>query len=245
MDLSAIWAECGRLLNDPGNVRWIQSTLTTRANEAQKVIQGYTKALKTDDTVTATANTQAVTLDSDTMDILRVVIQRTNGDQFPLEGTTEDELDFDYPDWRNWDAGEPKTWFYKGSNQTLNLVPKPDSSNAIASGLVVTGIHEPADMSSSTDVPFDSNNQLIPYHYAIVAYIVARCWDDDGTPEALSKSKFYRSGSMARPGEFESEIMRINSQFDNPMVPTNIKYQLQGGRLGSGFPTKSSPLGFW
>lgn len=245
MDLQGIWEECGRLLNDPLNQRWSQTVLTTRANEAQTIVQGYTKALKTDETLTPTANTQAVTLDADTLDILRVVITRTNGDQFPLEGSTVDELDFNYGDWRNWDPGEPKTWFYDASNQTINLVPKPDSNNAITNGLVVTEIREPVAMSNASDVPFDSNNQLVPYHYAIISYVVSRCWNDDGTPEALSKSKFFRSGSMARPGEFENEIMRINSQFDNPAVPTNIKYQLQGGRLGSGFPTKSNPLGFW
>lgn len=243
MTLATIWAEAGRLLNDPNNQRWSQDILTTRANEAATIIQGYTDALKTDETLTATANTQAVSLDSDTMDVVRVVIERSNGDEFPLDGTTEDDLDINYPNWRNWDPGEPKTWFYKANNQTLNLVPKPDSNNAISNGITVTEIRKPAAMSAPGDIPFDSNAQLAPYEYAIVSYVVGRCWADDGTPEALAKSKFFRSGSMARPGEFENEIMRINSQFDNPQVPSNIHFQKQGGRLGGMyFPDKSNPL---
>src|SRR6187402_1110834 len=122
MNLSELQAEIGRLLNDPGNTRWSPTVLTTRINEAQTVIQGYTDALKTDDTLTFTADQQTVTLDADTMDILRVVVTRQNGDQFELEGTSEDDLDFNYPNWRNLDSGAPWTWFYKGSDQTLNFV---------------------------------------------------------------------------------------------------------------------------
>ena len=242
MNLSELQQEIGRLLNDADNTRWSASILTTRINEAQTIVQGYTRALKTDDTLTPTANTQAVTLDADTMDIIRVVIQRQDGDQFQLEGTTEDDLDFDYPNWRNLDAGEPKAWFYKGSNQTLNLVPKPDANNAISNGLIVTGIHKPPSLSASSDIPFNSNNQLVPYHMSIVHWVVAQCYLDDGTPEALAKSKFHRSGAMARPGEFETQIMRILAQFDSPQVPTRIKFRLQGGRIGPYYPSKTNPL---
>lgn len=245
MTLATIWAECGRLLNDPNNNRWSTDILTVRANEASAIIMGYTDALKTIETLTPTANQQQVTLNANTMDIIRVIIERQNGDQFPLDGTTEDDMDYYYPDWRNWDSGDPWTWFYRAADQTLRLVPTPDSNNAITNGLQVYEIRKPANMSTGSDIPFDSNNQLVPYEYAIVAYVVSRCWADDGTPEALGKSKFFRSGSMAKPGEFENEIIRLNAQFDNPQIPTNVKFQKQGGRLGGMFPTKDNPLGGW
>jgi len=246
MNLSSLQSEIGRLLNDPSNSRWIASVLTERINDAQKVIQGFTKALKTIETLTPTANQSAVTLDSDTMDIYRVVVTRSNGDQWPLTGMSREDLDYTYPDWLNWSAGEPKTWWYNAAAQTINLVPKPDASNAITNGLQVWEIRSPADLVNSTDIPFDSNNQLVPYHDAIVNYVVAKCWQDDGTPEALSKSKFHMSGSMQKPGEFELEIQRILGEFDNPQVPTHIKYRKQGGRTGSFFiPTKSDPLGWF
>jgi len=80
---------------------------------------------------------------------------------------------------------------------------------------------------------------------AIVHWVVAQCWMDDGTPEALGKSKFHRSGSIIKPGAYEDEIMRINDEFDNPKLPRQIKYQKQGGRLGSWAPSKTNPLGSW
>jgi hypothetical protein len=246
MNLAGLQSEIGRLLNDPANQRWGADILTTRINLAQTEVMGYTDALKTDESLTPTANVSAVILNANTLDIWEVVITRTNGDQFPLEGMDIFDLDFTYPDWRNWDPGEPKTWYYKGSDQTLNLVPAPDSNAAFASALTVTEIRKPADISVPADIPFDSNNQLVPYHMAIVHWVVAQCWLDDGTPEALAKSQFHRSGMISKPGEYEKQIMRINSQFDSPYVPRNIKYQKQGGRLGGVYVySKSNPLGTW
>ncbi len=245
MTLQYIWSESGRLLNDPNNQRWTTSVLTERANKAQTIIQGYTKAIKTVETLTPVANTQAVNLNANTMDINRVVITRSNGDQIPLEGTTVDDLDQDYGNWRNLDAGEPKTWFYDGVGQTLNLVPKPDSNNAITNGLEVEEIRKTTDMSSASDVPYDSNAEMAPYEDAIVMYVVAKCWADDGTPEALAKSKFFSSGSMSKPGEFEKELMRIYAQFNNPNVPSHIHFEKQGGRLSGWGPNKANPLGGW
>lgn len=245
MTLQYIWNECGRLLNDPNNQRWSTTILTERANKAQTIIQGYTKAIKTSETLTATANQQTVALNANTMDVNRVIITRANGDRFPLDGTTVDDLDEDYPTWRNLSAGEPKTWFYDGVGQTLNLVPKPDSNNVVASGLEVEEIRSTTDMSASTDVPFDSNAEMKPYEDAIVAYVVSKCWADDGTPDALGKSKFFRSGSMSKPGEFEKELMRIYGQFNNPRVPSHIHFEKQGGRLSGWGPNKANPLGSW
>lgn len=243
MDLSDLQAEIGRLLNDPNNSRWIPDVLTSRINEAQAIIQGYTNAVKTKETLTPVASTATVSLDSDTMDIVRVVITRSNGDKFPLEGKTREDLDFDYPNWQQWTDGEPQTYFYDATNNQINLVPAPDAANAITNGLEVWEVRKPTDLSASVDVPFDSTNTMIPYHMAIVHWVVAQCWLDDGTPEAIAKSRAHRSNSLNSPGDFETQIKRILEKFDTPEdIPTGIKYQLQGGRVGSFGPSKSYPL---
>ena len=246
MNSGQIDAEIGRLLNDPNNTRWTAAVLLVRKNEAQGIVQGYTQAVKTKETLTPTASTQEVTLDADTMDITRVAITLPNGDIFPLEGTTRKELDYLYPNWQNLDAGRPGKWFYDATNQQLNLVRKPDSDHAITNGLFVWEVRKPADLSSDSDVPFDSNNQMIPYHLSIVHWVVAQCWLDDGTPEALAKSQYHRSGMLSRPGEFEKQILRIREDFDDPVdVMMKVKWRPQGGRVGRwGYATKSDPLGW-
>lgn len=244
MILSAIWAEAGRLLNDPLNQRWTTDVLTARANIGQVKIQGYTNAVKTPETLTAVASIATVSLNANTMNIVRATKTLFNGSIKPFNGITREELDFRYPDWKQWQPGEPMFWFYDATNQQINLVPIPDATNAITNGLTVWESRKPADLVNSTDIPFDSNNQMLPYHICLVYWIVAECWADDGTPEALGKAKFFMSGSMLRPGKYEEEIGRILEEFDVPeVIPEQILWQPQGGRTGSwGFPNKSNPL---
>lgn len=245
MNLSELQAECGRLLNDPGHSRWSTDILTARLNYSMTVVNGYTGAVKNSQTLTPTANTSVVPLtDSDVLDILRVYITRSNGDIERLEGISEEELDFLSPGWQNLDPGTPRNYFYRMRGQNIYLVPAPDSSNAVTNGLTVWFAEKPDDMSASSDTPFNAG-QMERHGMSFVHWTVAQCWMDDGTPEALSKAKFHRSGMFERPGEFEKEIMRIREDFDNPTdVPSNIMWKPQGSRLNSRSRiSKSAPLG--
>ena len=245
MDLAGIWAETGRLLNDPNNDRWSQSVLTTRANLAATSILAYSNAVKTKETLTPVAGTATVSVDSDTMDIIRVDIKRDDGDWVKLHGYLRDQLDFEDPNWQQRDDGAPIAYWWDGTNQQINLVPAPDSANAITDGLRVWEVLKPADMASSSDVPFDSNAAMIPYHLAICHWVAAQCWMDDGTPEALAKARFHRSGLMDKPGEFEREMKKLIRKFDSPEdVPARILWRPSGGRVSqSGFRSKANPLG--
>lgn len=244
MNLTQIYGEIGRLLNDPQNQRWGTDVLLERINRSQTKVLVISNAVKTKETLTATVSTSTVQLDTDTIDVIRVDIQRTNGDWVKLRGYLRDRLDFEFPNWQQQTYGEPLAYWWDGTNQQLNLVPAPDSANAISNGLRVWEIQKPADMSAITDVPFGSNNAMIPYHMAIVHDVVADCWQDDGTPEALQKARFHRSGLLDRPGEFEMEIKRLISKFDTPEdIPLRILWNPQGGRAtGKGVISKSNPF---
>ena len=163
MNLSQIQAECGRLLGDPQNDRWSAATLLTRINLIQTEVQGYTSAVKTDESLTPVAGTATISVNADTMNIIRATKTLSDGVTVkPFPGINREELDFLYPDWKQWQQGEPLYWFYDATDQQINLVPTPDSANAISSGITVWESRKPADLSASTDTPFDSNNQMIP-----------------------------------------------------------------------------------
>lgn len=244
MEVSDFYSEIGRLLNDPNNTRWTQDVLLKRMNRSQSNVLILTSSVKTLELLTPVAATPTVQLDTDVIDIIRVYIQRTNGDWIKLKGKFLDQLDYEEPNWQQIDDGEPRLYWWDGTNQQINLVPAPDSANAISSGLKVWEIQKPADMVNTTDVPFGSNAAIIPYHTAIVHDVVATCWQDDGTPEALSKSRFHRSGMMDKPGEFEREIKKLNAKFDAPEdIPARILWRPQGGRIGSTGTTKDNPFG--
>lgn len=246
MNLGQIWAETGRLLSDPNNDRWSQSVLTIRANIAQTKIQGYTNAVKTQEQVTPVANVAAISVNAKTMDIVRVSRTRSDGSIVPFDGITREKIDFLYPNWQQWQAGEPRYWMYDATLQQIILAPAPDAANAVANGITLWESRVPADLSLSTDVPFDSNNQMIPYHIALCYWMAGECWADDGSPESLAKSKFYMSGSILNPGLYEKELGRIMSEFDEiEIIPEQILYRPEGGRTGSWWmPNKSNPLPF-
>lgn len=241
MDLSALQLEIGRLLNDPANSRWTADVLTTRINLAQTEIVGYTGCYRRGESLNTSST---IALDADTMSIVRATIQRADGSIYPIPLLTTEQLVFRYPDFAQWDPGEPRLMIYDAINQVINLYPEPDTSNQITGGFSVIEVRKPADLVNSTDIPFESNNQLIPHHMAIVHWVVAQCWMDDGTPEALQKARFHKSGSMLHPGEYEKQLGRIMAEFDSPdAIQDQIMWRPQGGRTGSWWmPNKSNPL---
>ncbi len=246
MNLSQLFAEIGRLLNDPSNDRWSQSVLTTRINEAQTIVQGYTSAVKTKELLTPTADVAAISVSALTLDILRVTLTLPSGRVKPIEGISREELDYRFPDWMNLGSGEPDLYWFDGTNAQVNLVGPPGSSYATSNALSVWEVRKPADLAAASDIPFDSNTPMVPYHLSIVHWVVAQCWMDDATPESLAKSKFHKSGMLERPGEFEKQIMRIREDFDAPVdIPERILWRPQGGRLARrGFASKSYPFTF-
>jgi len=241
MNLSSLQQECARLLSDKNNDRWPLDVLATRINIAMSVIQGYASPIKLSESIALVSGTSTYGINADTMDIIRVYKVYTDGSLRPLQGIGRDRLDFSYPDWNQWQPGEPKYWIYDATNQALILAPVPDASVA---SLTIYESRKPADLVNSTDIPFDSNNRMTPYHITICHWVVAQCFSDDGTPEALMKSKFHRSGDMMKPGEFEKNLGRIMAEFDvSEAVPEKIMWQPQGARLGYNYwPQKSYPF---
>jgi hypothetical protein len=245
MDLSDLYSEIGRKLNDPSNDRWSQAVLLDRINRSQTKVLALTNAVKTKETLTPVAGTAEVSLDTDVIDVIRVHIKNSSGDWKKLRGVLRDQMDFEDPNWRNRDDDEPQAYTWDGTNQQLILVPPPTSEWAQSNGLEVWEIQKPADLSATTDVPFGSNNAMIPYHMAVVYDVVAECKLDEQTPEAAAMAKRFRSGDFSRPGEFENEIKLIRQKFDAPEdIPARILWRPQGGRASSkGLVSKINPLG--
>ncbi len=244
MNLGEIIAECGRLLSDPNNERWTTALLTTRANLAQTEIITLTKCNRHKVTYTPTLSTHEITLNTTTIDVVRAYKTLSNGSVVPFTGITPEELDLRFPNWEQWEDGEPLFWWYSFSSQQFKIVPAPDAANVITDGIHLWTVKNSAAMTTNSQIPFDQVLLLVPYHMAIVHWVVAQCWMDDGTPEALGKATFHKSGDMDRPGQYEMIIKKLTARFDNPTsIARSVMWKPQGGRIGSyGMPTKSYPL---
>lgn len=245
MNLLEIEDECGRLLSDPNHDRWPLSTLLIRINQAQTEIQSYTNAIKQSVSYNPTASVNYITLSSDLLTVLSATKTLTNGNVLPLPLITIQELNYLYPDFRQWTTGEPLYCYLDGTYQKLYLVPAPDAIFASTVGAIGTYESQvPTALVNSTDIPFDSFVPMVPFHYSIIHWVVAVCWEDDATPEALGKSRFHKSGNLLNPGEYEKELGRILAEFDiAEQASSRILFRPQGGRIGTwAFPSKSSPL---
>ena len=98
MILSELQAEIGRLLNDPFNDKWSPAVLLSRINKAQTEIQGYTNAVKTQESLTPVAGQSFLTINANAMNVVRASKTLWDGSVRPFNGITREELDFRYPD---------------------------------------------------------------------------------------------------------------------------------------------------
>lgn len=245
MNVSQLYAEIGRLCNDPNNVRWPAATLLIRLNLAQNDVLIKTSALKTTESITIVANTAKYTsANTNILDILRATITDTSGNITELKEYTLSELYYRRPNWPNETQSQPDSFFFDYSTNQFTLVPPPNSTFSGANALTITEVLTPTALALTTDVPFGSNNQLIPYHLVLVHWVVAQNMMDNNDQDSLNKAQFHRSGNLDRPGQYEIYIKEINQLFDTPTdIKARILWKPQGGRLGGWPVSKSSPLG--
>jgi hypothetical protein len=253
MQRSDIEAEVSRLLGDPGQTRWTQAVIDTRLDAAEVDVLKWTNATKKANTYTPTASSNYVTVGTKILDILDATYTLSDG---TIKGSKRGfdpvsiwDLNFNRPNWRNESAGEPVLWAFDATNDRIILVPAPDASNIVASGLTVLEVDTPStplSQGTAASVPFDSNALMVPYNRALVYWVVSECLKDNNDSDSLTKARYFRSNEMTAPGEYEKEIKQILMKFDVPeAVPASVKFQPQGGRVsGYGLNRKSNPLGF-
>lgn len=246
MQRSQLEDQIGRLLGDKDHTRWPTDVIDTRLELAQTEVQALTNAVKTIETLTPTANTAEVTVDNDTLDILRVTLTETDGTINVLEGRNREDLDFYEPTWPNLQPDKPRTYYFDASNARIVLVPAPSATYAITNALKVWEVQIPTAMTSDASIPFDANLLMRAYQMSLVHWVVAICFMDNGDPESLGKSKFHKTNDINNPGEYEKVLKLINAKFDSPVdIPARILGPYpQGGRRGAmNRLSKADPIG--
>lgn len=244
MNRQQLEQETARLLNDINNTRWSLATIDTRLEFAQQDVQIQTNALKGSQIVTPTANTAAVTINSDILDILSVTLTDSAGNVFPLKGVTKEELYVRRPLWLQEAAGQPDSYWPNFTDSVINLVPAPSSQWAITNAITVVEVEPPNAMTGNSSIPLSGNSALVPFHIGLCYWVAAECLMDNSDSESLQKAQYYRTGMLEKPGEYEKIIMKILTHFDKPTdARARILWRPSGGRLGGWPVSKSSPLG--
>lgn len=188
--------------------RYTDSYLTTLANQGQREINNLTWCTQISTTVTLLANTSYYNLPTDYITDKIVIVTDSNGTTTPMTEWTESKVYQNDPDFEHNGTETPDRYFISyptvgNTSMRIGFLPVP---GATSTGTVkIFYVAKPADLSATTDIPFNGISTLTQYHDALSDYIIMRIKMIEGKyDEALYFQKRYQdqiSVMTARSGE--------------------------------------------
>lgn len=197
MDVSAFYTLIGDLTNDPAHDRYTTSQILTVMNNVLDEWNLEAAVLKDTVTLTTVAGTRSYLLSTltgtpvrfDRVTHLGIELERRDKSWFDLYASD---------DWSD-DTGTPKMYYINVSDpdlQNIYLYPTPQDADAGAN-LVVEYVKRQDTLTATTDIPFNSNTLLYPYHHGIAYRASALLLLRDPTPDARFKASGYQSTASA------------------------------------------------
>jgi len=180
-------------------------------NNACQDIVRRTLCLRTSYTLDIAAATQEYDLSSSVLMIDAdggVCYYDSNSVWQRLEAASMNWLDNNVTNWRS-KTSDTLTGYYK-KGQTLGVYPKPITAKT--DGLRVYYIAKPNVLSANTDVPFDDDESLTPYHTLIIAYSLWKAKQKRGkfTQAEVYKTEYYNGiVMMNREIHFEPDYQQV------------------------------------
>lgn len=156
---------------DPG-LKMTDAELLSYINEAQRQVVSQTWCLSNRTSQAITVNTTYYNLPTDLMAITHVEFKDVNNHTRELTEVSERATQQDNFDYERI-TGTPMTYFVRGSTSSASyqmqicFLPIASSSTAAGTALI-DYVNQATDLSADTDVPFDGQRELYPYHYTIV-----------------------------------------------------------------------------
>lgn len=193
-DLTSILAEVRRIVRDTNssNYRWTDAILTERTNAIQNYVCVKTLCVQGRTYLTTTASTREVSISSDCLAILRAAYYITGSTEAykKLIWTSIGGQDYQSNTWQNFGEGLP-TEYYKRAGY-IGLKPVPSSTYAGSNKIQLDYSVMASSLTSGTDIPFNSEVYLYPYHDALVYGVAALCFWDMGNINdfTIAEAKF-------------------------------------------------------
>lgn len=214
LTLSDIRSEVRRNVKDTTDTtnytRWTDAVLTARINMVQKEVASYTRCCYNQYVTTPTAGTQEYAKPSDIITIDRVSYisyssATANGQYKKVGWASMGMLDRDLVSWEYSADGLPRYYYERG--EYIGLYPAPSTTYVSTGCLKIDYYCHPTDLSSDSDVPFNSDTDLYAYHSTIIPGVVAMCLKDMGDyagaqasrAEYVDMMKFMKENILDRP----------------------------------------------
>lgn len=190
LTLSDIRSEIRRHLKDNATStqqqRWSSTVLNLRINNAQREIAALTHCISSTAYTTTVSGTQSYALPSNFVIEHRVSYSTgpTATAYEKIEKVLLGQLDLDDTDWESTANGEPTQYYLK--DRLVYLLPTPNATWAGTNRLKIEYFRYPANLSSDTDVPFDSVTDMYPYHSLITYYVLAQTFSEKGDTNSMA-----------------------------------------------------------
>lgn len=168
------------------DAKWTIAQTKRRVNNAHRFINGLTRAITTNDSVSGTASTWEYDFPTDCQEIL--AIDYYNGSSYkPLMTITPQELDLNqlenrtgFTSWRtSYDV--PTHWFNSRTKGMFGVYKGFKSD--VTDGMSLYYVKVMPDMSAADDLPFDSLTMYDAFHDAIVYRATSRMLREDGNDD--------------------------------------------------------------
>lgn len=164
---------------------WTDSEMNTWIDDACDDIAMRTLCLRSSTLLTPTESLAEYTLTSQISDVLAILDEQfymdaANWDR--LEPTTREELNRDYPGWKNADDGTPIMYYWDLEDNVHGLYPPPNSTNAVTEYWQVFYAQRHTDITGDTaaiDIPLE-------LHKAIIEHVVATGLESRQSREAAA-----------------------------------------------------------
>lgn len=183
LTVSEIYTEVRRYVNDNASssarYKYSDAALNSFINTAQQEIVNATWLSQNTSSYILTPNTTFYSLPSNMIAIAKVEFQDVGGNILELKESTLKKLYGQNPEWKS-NRGAPVEYYVSEANISspsltgLNISYLPIPTNTSTGTVTIQYYNQVVDISTGTDIPFDSKNHLIPYHNTIVYNVVSR-----------------------------------------------------------------------
>lgn len=158
----------------PNRQQFPDATLLQFLSDGVREANAQNWLIQSSYTFTLTLGTTEYVMPSDFMATMRVWAQFPGQAYIKLDQTSMDQLDAQSAGWTN-ATGTPTRYYLDRSSQSIYLgfYPAPSVSNSTGP-VIVYYVQQPTDLTSTSQVPFNSNIILQPYVSALAYYVAYR-----------------------------------------------------------------------
>lgn len=184
LTLAQIKTEVRRALrdnpSDTARQRYSDAVLLDFINQAQREVVNVSWLAEKTTSYVLSAGASYYQLPEEFLAVSQVYFRNTQNQTFELEELSQKALYDQMPDWDR-QQGEPVQYWVSQATATSTLNPTtmrisyiPIPTRTSTGTVTLWFLHQTADLSSDTDIPFEARRHLYPYHLTLVYHVVMR-----------------------------------------------------------------------